>query len=274
MQALLLSEVLNQDSAMLDHKPTTADSLKAKILWAVESATTTRAALQAAAGFKSASGVSEWIRTGRIDKQHLPKIAKLTGTKLEWWLTADAPIPPTRDWLDSTPAPAETDGRTSTSVSGPTHAVLAWSEPSDLPDNEFALVERRTVKLAAGNGHFIFEDEPLPPLAFRAEFLRARRVTRRDNLVIVYAEGDSMEPSILDGDSLLCDRGQVDVIDGEVYAIDYGGHLRVKRLHKRFDGALIIRSDNAAKYPVEIVTTDDLVRITILGRVLWRGGSI
>lgn len=157
---------------------------------------------------------------------------------------------------------------------GPGHPVLSWSEPSDLPDNEFAIVERRAVKLAAGDGHLVFEDEALPPLAFRAEFLRSRRVTKRTNLVIVYADGDSMMPSIMDGDSLLCDRGQTEVIDGEIYAIDYNGNLRVKRIQKRFDGGLLVISDNSAKYPPEVVSADQAQWIKILGRILWRGGSV
>jgi len=130
------------------------------------------------------------------------------------------------------------------------------------------------VKLSAGTGQLVFDEEPLPPLAFRAEFLRSKRVSRRENLVIVYAEGDSMEPAIMDGDAVLCDRGQTEVIDGEVYAIDYGGALKVKRLKKRFDGGLVIMSDNVAKHPAEALTSEQATHIQVLGRVLWRGGSL
>lgn len=156
----------------------------------------------------------------------------------------------------------------------PAHPVIAWETPDDLPDNEFALVDRRAVKLSAGDGRMVFEEEDLPPLAFRAEFLRTKHVSRRSNLVIVYAQGDSMEPAILDGDAVLCDRGQTYILDGDVYAIDYGGNLRVKRLQKRFDGGLLIISDNSAKYPPEALSADQAHMITILGRVLWRGGSL
>lgn len=154
------------------------------------------------------------------------------------------------------------------------HPVIAWDVPSDLPDNEFALVERRAVKLAAGSGTIVFEEEELPPLSFRADFLRARRVTRKANLVIVYAEGDSMMPTIADGDSVLCDRGQTEIIDGEIYAIDYAGSLRVKRLRKRFDGGVMIISDNALKHPAESLSFEEARHVAVLGRVLWRGGSV
>lgn len=154
------------------------------------------------------------------------------------------------------------------------HPVQEWSNAKDLPDNEFAIVERKRVKLSAGDGKVLFEEEPLPPLAFRAQWLRSRGVTRRDRLVLVYAEGDSMEPALLDGDAVLCDMGQVEVHDGDVYAIDYGGELKVKRLSKTFNGGLRIISDNAAKYPPETLSEEQAHSIRVLGRVLWRGGSL
>lgn len=80
-----------------------ADAIKAKLAWALAEGVVTRAALQRAAGLKTASGVSEWLRTGRVDKRHLPTIAGLTGTSVRWWLTPEAPIPPAGEWLTDTP---------------------------------------------------------------------------------------------------------------------------------------------------------------------------
>lgn len=64
--------------------------------------------------------------------------------------------------------------------------VVPWSVPTDL-SADWVLVERRSIKLAAGNGTVIFEHEQLPPLAFRDEYLREKRVRNRNNLVICYA---------------------------------------------------------------------------------------
>lgn len=177
-----------------------------------------------------------------------------------------------RGWMD-TPTPAEIAADYVPQNPVPTAQVVPWATPADLSD-DWVLVERRSIKLAAGNGTVVFEHEKLPPLAFRGEYLREKRVRSHNNLVICYAEGDSMEPSFRDRDVLLCDTGQTEIIDGEVYALDYGGELRVKRLRKRFDGGLLILSDNAAKFPPEVLTAMDSVHIKILGRVLWRGGSV
>lgn len=187
------------------------------------------------------------------------------------WL--DAPASPSEDPADVSPGRAEPPiERIRRPIAW--HPVIAWETPADLPDNEFALVSRRAVKLAAGDGKMVFEDEELPPLPFRADWLRGRRVTKHANLVIVYAEGDSMEPDIRDGDAVLLDMGQREIVDGQVYAIDYGGHLRVKRLQKRWDGGLIILSDNSEKYPPESLPPDHASHIMVLGRVIWRGGSV
>lgn len=142
-------------------------------------------------------------------------------------------------WMD-TPSPAllaagvaasKSSGSAPTAMPAPHGKVVAWDKPGDLsPD--WVLVDRRSIKLSAGNGTVVFEHEQLPPLAFRDEYLREKRVRNRNNLVICYAEGDSMEPSFRDRDVLLCDTGQTEIIDGEVYALDYGGELRVKRLRK------------------------------------------
>lgn len=79
-----------------------AEAMKAKMSWLLkESGLVTAADLQNETGLKTASGVSEWLRTGRIDKRHLPTIARLSGTTERWWLTPEAPIPPTGEWLEN-----------------------------------------------------------------------------------------------------------------------------------------------------------------------------
>lgn len=37
--------------------------------------------------------VNSWKTTGRIDKRHLPTLARLSGRPLTWWLDADEPSP-------------------------------------------------------------------------------------------------------------------------------------------------------------------------------------
>ena len=150
-------------------------------------------------------------------------------------------------------------------------AVDAWSSPSDLPAGVYALVPRIAVSLSAGNGTLVDEESNLPALAFREDWLRKQLVTQKKNLRVVSVSGDSMEPYLFNGDLALVDTGQAEVQDGQVYAISHSGELRIKRLIKKFNGGLAIRSDNA-KYPEESLTPDEANSLKIIGRLLWRGG--
>lgn len=149
--------------------------------------------------------------------------------------------------------------------------VLDWETPEELPEDMFALVPRVSVEMAAGNGLVAVEEEGMPPLAFKRSWLTRKNVTSKDNLRIVGVSGDSMSPYLEDGDVVMIDMGQTAVQDGEVYAIRYGHDLRIKRLIKRFDGGLVLRSDNP-RFPEEVIAPADLEHVQVLGRMIWRAG--
>ena len=149
--------------------------------------------------------------------------------------------------------------------------VDTWENPEDLPEGVYALVPRVGIRLSAGNGLEAVDDSDLPPLAFRESWLKKKSVSSRNNLRVLEVDGPSMEPLLMDGDVVLIDLGQRDVVDQSVYAIAYGNELRIKRLSKRFDGGLIIRSDNQ-QYPEEVISPGDMEHVRVIGRMLWRGG--
>ena len=150
-------------------------------------------------------------------------------------------------------------------------AVEAWSIPTDLQPGVYALVPRVAVSLSAGNGHLVDQELNLPPLAFRREWLESKCVSGKKNLRVLDVSGDSMEPYLMDRDVVLIDTGQTEIKDNAVYAIAYGSELRIKRLSRRFDGGLKIRSDNPA-YPEEELNPEQAGYIRVIGRMLWRGG--
>lgn len=149
--------------------------------------------------------------------------------------------------------------------------ISTWERPEDLPDGVYALVPRVSVKLSAGEGVEAVIEEDLPALAFRESWLRKKHVTSRKNLRVLEVKGGSMEPYLHEGDVVLIDMGQTTIIDGEVYALRYGDELRIKRLSKRFDGGLIIRSDNP-RYPEEVIAPTDAEHVRVLGLMIWRAG--
>lgn len=181
--------------------------------------------------------------------------------------------PPTTSTLRAS-MPAFHGGLTAKSDIVGTMPVITWEKPEDLPNNKYVFVPRYDISVSAGNGHSVecelVKDQPQ---AFRSEWVKQQRLSR--DLVCVTAHGDSMEPTIFNGDTLLVDRGSREVTPGRVYVIRYGNEIRVKRLSRRYDGALIVRSDNAAKYPEEIVPPEVLgEHVEIIGKVVWKGGEM
>lgn len=78
--------------------------------------------------------------------------------------------------------------------------------------------------------------------------------------------GDSMFPSLRDGDVMFIDRSQTELKDGEVYVVRFGDDLFVKRLYKMPGGKIVARSDND-RYP-EFNLSDE--PFEILGHVIYR----
>jgi phage repressor protein C with HTH and peptisase S24 domain len=75
-----------------------------------------------------------------------------------------------------------------------------------------------------------------------------------------------MHPTLPDTSKVTLDLSDTTILDGKVYGIRYGEELRIKRLFKRFDGGLIIRSDNSAKHPEESIDPEQLEHIAVIGR--------
>ncbi|MDQ8954518.1 S24 family peptidase [Acinetobacter rudis] len=161
---------------------------------------------------------------------------------------------------------------------GPSHSttseinckpVFAWETPEDLDPNAYVIIPHVNVRFSAGNG-CIAEFEPTEKelgTAQPIDWIHKKKISPK-NLVTVDIDGDSMEPRIPNGSVVMLDKS-INTLDqvqsGRVYAIRYGNELKIKRLSRRFDGALIIDSDNP-EYKTEIVELNQLEHISIIGK--------
>lgn len=152
-----------------------------------------------------------------------------------------------------------------------TPAYWAREEPVESP-YAFA-THAHGVVLSAGNGSVAWEHEEIDNShAFRRDWLQKRGLNI-NNCRIVDVEGDSMAPYLNDGDVVLVDLSDTTIKSGDVYAIAVDGELRVKRLFRKYDGSIEIRSDNTSSlYLSETVTADSVEQLHVVGRVVWRGG--
>lgn len=138
--------------------------------------------------------------------------------------------------------------------------------PNLVPVKEYPL------EAAAGGGAIpSWEDQqPSGICYYSAEYFQMLRLDWR-RCILISAIGDSMEPLIHDGDRLLVytelDPGCVSIRDGRVYVFSKGDDIRVKRLTRRLDGSLIVRSENPL-YPEETIPPDEQYDVRIYGRVI------
>lgn len=239
--------------AMLD-----ADQLKDRFLRAT---TGIPAARVAAVCQVTPQAVSQWKRTGRIDKKHFNALSELTGRPLAYWLGED----------------------------DPTLGIAFSRRPVDIPayeirgvdddtaeSSEDVMVDMVDVELSAGAGRTAPEFRRTKrKLAYSRTWLLKKRL-RESDLVVMPVRGDSMLPRLADGDAVLINRADTRIVDGKVYALVLGREAKIKTLRRGVDGSLIVISENPDKrmYPDEIVSDEALADVYIIGRAVQRSGDL
>ncbi len=148
--------------------------------------------------------------------------------------------------------------------------------PGAPSEKDYALIPQYTARGECGDGYFNDHVETTEGLVFKRDWLK-RVNSKPENLFVIYAEGDSMEPYIFEGDVVLFDVAKIEPQDKQVYVIRRpDGGVSIKRLNQQLTGAWLIRSDNPDKtaYPDEIASETSVHDLPIIGRVIWRGGGI
>lgn len=129
------------------------------------------------------------------------------------------------------------------------------------------------VGLSAGGGSNMPEYvETKNTVVFDANWLATNNLKQK-NLFITKVRGDSMTERLNDGDSVMIDKSQTNIIDGKIYAIIVGGDAKIKRLKRLFDMSVEIISDNDM-YKIEIIPADELDYLHIIGRVVHFSGLL
>ncbi|MBF0454642.1 MAG: helix-turn-helix transcriptional regulator [Magnetococcales bacterium] len=139
--------------------------------------------------------------------------------------------------------------------------------------SEFILIPRYQVTASMGPGESQpDEDQINGHLAFKNIWLQKRRLNPR-YLTIIDAVGDSMHPTISNGDVLLVDLRQKEPVDNRIFVLRMENQLYAKRLHTRPNHAIHIQSDNPLSPPFE-VNREDSEGVDIIGRVVWAGRDL
>ena len=115
-------------------------------------------------------------------------------------------------------------------------------------------------ELSAGKGEILPEEDFVQALIKLPSFLREYG----ENLAGLYVHGDSMEPTLKNGDLVICNSLGWDNEEG-LYAIRFNGNGYVKRIQVGV-GKIIICSDNPKYKPIEEPVESE--NFEIIGKVL------
>lgn len=128
------------------------------------------------------------------------------------------------------------------------------------------------VSASMGYGITVYDETQTGTYAISNKLARDLNVNLKES-DIIFAKGDSMEPTILGGDSLLVDRSKKSIYDGRIYCIRYEGELYVKRLQKVPPKKIKVVSDNQSKYDSWYVDCSKEIDFDfeIIGEILWWG---
>jgi phage repressor protein C with HTH and peptisase S24 domain len=230
----------------------------------------------------SADRLREALTERGMKTTELAKALKVTDQTLNNWKkrgvpgymltkTANALRVP-RQWLESgegeiNAMPTSVDRRSADYQLG---ELSPWDSSTPLDSDEVEVPLYKEVELASGVGRTSVEVDSGRKLRFSAATLRACGVDPA-NAACATNTGNSNHPLILHNATVGVDRGMTKVLDGEIYAIDHNGYLRIKIVKRRPGGGLILHSFNDQEYPDEHYTEDEVSaqQIIILGRVFW-----
>ena len=141
---------------------------------------------------------------------------------------------------------------------------------SGADDGPFIGVPKVRARLSAGGGSFETRGEVASVVPFREDWLRRKGSV--SDMVLMDVVGNSMEPEIRHGDTVLIDQGQTAVVAHAVYAVGVEDTVLVKRVEKR-PGAIVLLSDNRDYAPI-VLSGDELDALRVIGRVLWVGREL
>ena len=164
-------------------------------------------------------GISTSAMSGYRKRQSLPmeqcvKIAERTGVSLDWLIL----------------------GKGTPQAQQQPHSAV-----QDYDDNDAVWVPLYDVYASAGGGEDVWGEEIEQYIPFSRVWLNQKNLHSK-SLSCVKVRGDSMEPTLNNGDVILVNSDR-QVGDG-VFVVRIGNLLRVKRLQTLLNGSLKISSDN------------------------------
>lgn len=129
----------------------------------------------------------------------------------------------------------------------------------------FKKIPKVKARICAGSGSFETGGAVQGHFSFRIDWLK--RKGSAEKMVLMDIFGNSMEPDMQDGDTVLIDQSQKSVLAGAIYAVGIEDIIMVKRIEKR-PNQLVLLSSHKDYEPI-FLAGDDAGSVRIIGKVVW-----
>lgn len=178
------------------------------------------------------------LETGAVSSSsHLPAIARFLNVD-SYWLQTGIQDGVSKESVEFSP-------------------IESWDENTPLDDDEVEIPFFKDFSFACGSGsmnEYIANEKR--KLRMSKSTLRNLSITK-SNAVAAIATGDSMSPTIQDGDTIHIDLGRKEIKDGRMFVICLGGLNYAKRLYNAPFGGVRIVSDNSDEFPEINLTAEE-----------------
>lgn len=235
-----------------------------------------RKSLMSATGVKK-STVSTWF-SGRSkpSSEYLPFIQELYGCDLKWLLDDKQPWDKTKFGIfgkkgDSLTKPKVADEIAECTAYYDAVAGSLGIHYQTQQNKDLEIVEIPFLIESIENSE---DPRPSVKLSQYSKLIFSKIALLKNSVIpsralSIKIEGNSMEPVLPDGSTVVIDKTKQTIIDGKMYAIDHNGMLRVKIIYRLPGGGLRLRSYNHEEHPDEKYPPEDTKNLKIIGQVIW-----
>ena len=184
------------------------------------------------------TSLNRWL-TGEADpsRSNLIKIAEATGVSLEWLALGKETSPVRTHEDDNEPN---------------------YNGYEDIDDF-------RNISVSAGFGAFNDDNNSNEKVKIESSWLESRRLKAKD-CAMFSVDGDSMYPTLKDGEEIMIDRSKKELREGKIFVLNHMGKMWVKRVRVNYNSIELI-SDNNFYDPIAI-TQDEAEQLNVIGQVV------
>ncbi|HEX8446256.1 MAG TPA: S24 family peptidase [Sphingomonas sp.] len=161
-------------------------------------------------------------------------------------------------------------------LTGETQDPSLGAAPAPTPETvaeqlDLLMIPEMDIQYGMGGGTIVIEGADMTSIPFPRAWLESVTKSPVELLFFARGRGDSMQPTVMDGDIVLIDRSDTRIIDQDrIWAIGFGELGAIKRVRRRGGGGWKLMSDNPLVSD-EMLADDEMF---VVGRVIWVGRKI